>query len=50
MEQSQQETIPVSTGSNVGAKSESNKSVRKGQEGNNTTVYVDNTKLVAVQG
>ena len=50
IEQNEQENIPVNTGSDVGAKSESNKSVRKGQEGNKYTVVVDNSKILAVQG
>ena len=49
MEQSQQETIPVNTGSNVGAKSESNKSARKGSEQVNITLN-NNSNLFTAQG
>lgn len=50
MEQSQQETIPVNTGSNVGAKSESNKSARKGSEQVNITLNNNSTYPVLAMG
>ena len=50
MEQNQQENIPVSTGSNVGAKSESNKSARKGSEQVNITLNNNSTYPVLAMG
>ena len=50
IEQNEQENIPVNTGSNVGAKSESNKSARKDSEQVNITLNNNSTYPVLAMG